>query len=327
MKGWIAIVPGADAERGRYRPVDGYAFSDHIPHHRLIGVNDFFFLRDNQRLLTVARVQSITSTDTECGIERCPDCKSSQVVRVPKRASYRCVHGHEFRQPVPDLHRGKEYKARFGLDYVDLAVTIEVAEVRAFEFTNSKQLALRPGDVEGFFRYIARRDRKAAPVIRGWLMERVPILDEADAETGEADDLFGTMAHNYRCIRQRRGRKSLRDELIRRYGHRCMISGCTVRALLEASYIQTKFSPVFNNPTNGLLLRSDLHTLFDLNLIGINPARLILAIHPQLSETEYARFAGAPLLIDTARGPNTRALAARWQIFSESLKLAHSPSP
>lgn len=67
--------------------------------------------------------------------------------------------------------------------------------------------------------------------------------------------------------------------------------------------------------TNGILLRSDLHTLFDLNLIGIHPAQLRIRIHPSLKGTEYEQFAGARLNKGDGKGPSRRALELRWRDF------------
>ena len=44
-----------------------------------------------------------------------------------------------------------------------------------------------------------------------------------------------------------------------------------------------------NRTDNGLLLRTDIHTLFDLDLIGIEPERLQLKLHPALAR-EYGNL-------------------------------------
>ncbi len=56
-----------------------------------------------------------------------------------------------------------------------------------------------------------------------------------------------------------------------RYEHRCVVTGCTVIAVLEAAHIRPYRRPEDNDVKNGLLLRADIHTLFDLNLLGIEP--------------------------------------------------------
>jgi putative restriction endonuclease len=318
MKGWIAIVTLEDAVGTSYRPTAGYHFGDQTPHHRHVAANDIFFIRSQTQLLAVARVQRVEAGAAEKPVHRCPICGTGQLgFRSTRTNSYRCLYGHEFSQPAASVRDGTEYKASFGVDYLDVAARIEAAEMRPFELTNSRQLSLRPCDLEGLTKYILRRDRNAAATLKGWFAARPLVLNDDDADTADPADVLDEREHRHLGIRLRRGRKVFRDELIRRYGARCMVSGCTVTALLEAAYIQPDAVPKFNNPTNGLLLRADLHTLFDLNLMGIDPVRLSAAMHPSLMNSEYAAFHGAALLVGGGRGPNRRALATRWPLYKK----------
>ncbi|MBE9138044.1 HNH endonuclease [Nodosilinea sp. LEGE 07088] len=42
-----------------------------------------------------------------------------------------------------------------------------------------------------------------------------------------------------------------------------------------------------NNPSNGILLRADIHILFDLNLLPIDPDTLKVFLHPNIQNTDY----------------------------------------
>ncbi len=328
MKGWIAIVALEESVGANYRPTAGYGFGDHTPHHRHVSVHDIFFIRSQTQLLAIARVQRIEAGASEKAVQRCPTCGTGQLgFRSTRTNSYRCLYGHEFSQPTASVRSGTEYRAFFGLDYVEISARIEAAELRPFELTNSRQLSLRPCDLDGLMRYVVRRDRNAEAVLKTWLTARPLTLTDEDADMAEPSEVLDEREHRHLGIRMRRGRKIFRDELIRRYGARCMISGCTTAALIEAAYIQPESVPKFNNPTNGLLLRSDLHTLFDLNLLGIDPARLIAALHPDMMESEYKSFDGAQLLVTNGRGPNRRALATRWDRFQAGLSKSGEQPP
>ncbi len=80
----------------------------------------------------------------------------------------------------------------------------------------------------------------------------------------------------FRQIRERRGQQKFRDALRKRYGDRCMISGCCLMDVIEAAHIRPYRGEKDNHPENGLLLRADLHTLFDLDMLGIEPHTLIV---------------------------------------------------
>ena len=93
----------------------------------------------------------------------------------------------------------------------------------------------------------------------------------------------------------RRGQQEFRLALLNAFGRRCVISGCDVVGVLEAAHIRPYRGTNDNHPSNGLLLRSDIHTLFDLNLLGIEPVTLIVRVHPSVRRVPYDRFDGMKL--------------------------------
>jgi hypothetical protein len=64
------------------------------------------------------------------------------------------------------------------------------------------------------------------------------------------------------------------------------------------------------------LLRADLHTLFDLSLLGINPVTKAVHLHAALHGSEYDRFQGKKLR-KAKTLPNPEALRLRWREFKE----------
>jgi hypothetical protein len=115
-----------------------------------------------------------------------------------------------------------------------------------------------------------------------------------------------------REIRERRGQQKFRDALRECHGDRCMVTSCTLLAVLEAAHINPYQGEEDNHPANGLLLRSDIHTLFDLNLLGIEPSRLQVKLHPSLAK-EYGHLNGKALHLAPAQPPSREALKLRCQ--------------
>ncbi|RZM24778.1 MAG: HNH endonuclease, partial [Pedobacter sp.] len=70
-------------------------------------------------------------------------------------------------------------------------------------------------------------------------------------------------------ITARRGQKSFRDKLLKAYEYKCAVTGCDVIATLEACHIMPYNGDYTNHIQNGILLRSDIHVLFDLGLLTI----------------------------------------------------------
>lgn len=113
-----------------------------------------------------------------------------------------------------------------------------------------------------------------------------------------------------RLVAKRRGQPEFRKKLILAYNSRCAISGCRAIAALEAVHIVPYKGPQTNHVSNGLLLRADLHTLFDVGLLAIDSTNMTVLVHPALASTEYEIFAGKSLTIPTSAqdSPNKQAL-------------------
>ncbi len=74
-----------------------------------------------------------------------------------------------------------------------------------------------------------------------------------------------------------------------------MITGCKVQDILEAAHIHAYSDGGSFDITNGLLLRADIHTLFDLGLIAINTIDMSVIITSNLRATEYQELEGRKL--------------------------------
>lgn len=111
-----------------------------------------------------------------------------------------------------------------------------------------------------------------------------------------------------REIAIRRGQAVFRRQMLEAYGC-CVMTGCTVEAALEAAHIVPYLGPSTNHTANGLILRADLHTLFDLGLIAVEPETLTILVSPKLDGTEYEVLRGQLLrLTDSGTSPSREAL-------------------
>lgn len=112
-----------------------------------------------------------------------------------------------------------------------------------------------------------------------------------------------------REIAIRRGQSAFRQRLLEAYGC-CAMSGSTVEPALEAAHIVSYQGPGTNHLTNGLLLRADLHSLFDFGLLSVDAATLTILVSPQLAHSEYAALHGQRLKLGRLlAAPSPQALA------------------
>ncbi|HHA2764476.1 TPA: HNH endonuclease [Stenotrophomonas maltophilia] len=111
------------------------------------------------------------------------------------------------------------------------------------------------------------------------------------AQTSEVDDRQRVLA----AIVQRRGQATFRKALLDAYGGRCTMTGCDVADALEAAHIRPYSGRSSSVVSNGLLLRADIHTLFDLYLITVDPSSFRIYLAPALRSSSYSDLEGRKL--------------------------------
>ena len=129
-------------------------------------------------------------------------------------------------------------------------------------------------------------------------------------------DLTDARQRTIRAIVQRQGQPKFRSELLKAYGGQCAITDCDAESALEAAHIFPYRGTDTNHVKNGLLLRADIHTLFDLYLISIDPNTSKVVVSSSLLNTCYKEINGKPLKSpkDYA-SPSPEAIARHYQIF------------
>jgi len=109
-------------------------------------------------------------------------------------------------------------------------------------------------------------------------------------------------------IAARRGHPMFRKQLLTTYGA-CLVTGCQITNLLEATYIRSYLASGTWHVSNGLLLRADWHLLFDLGLWAVDTSIMSLIISPNLQTTPYYEYHGQILRLgERVLIPNQQAL-------------------
>jgi putative restriction endonuclease len=123
----------------------------------------------------------------------------------------------------------------------------------------------------------------------------VPDGPEIDGSDFEPTSLVDARERALSAIVQRRGQKEFRKNLLSAYNGRCAVSGTDAMDALEAAHIVPYLGPETNRVENGLLLRADLHTLFDLRLLTVDPDTLRVVLAPSVRHTTYSQLHDQPL--------------------------------
>lgn len=112
-------------------------------------------------------------------------------------------------------------------------------------------------------------------------------------------------------VLQRRGPEDLRQRMLEAYGGKCAVSGADAEAALEVALIDPEGA---NEPANAVLLRADLRTLFDLNLLRVHPKTRKVILADGVMNGAYARLWARPLRQPENKDdrPAHAALQKRW---------------
>lgn len=88
--------------------------------------------------------------------------------------------------------------------------------------------------------------------------------------------------------------QTFRRGIIDRDGLRCAISGCDIPEVLDAAHLHGHADNGSSDPSNGIILRKDLHALFDGDLLRLDLDGKV-AIDPSLGDPAYTRYEGTIL--------------------------------
>jgi putative restriction endonuclease len=104
-----------------------------------------------------------------------------------------------------------------------------------------------------------------------------------EVDFGEPWHRSGPVFGDPRLAPYRLGQQSFQAVVLSAYHRRCAISGTHIPPVLQAAHIRPVTSGGEHRLDNGLLLRSDVHTLFDRGYVGVDPTYR-LVVSPSLRE-------------------------------------------
>lgn len=149
--------------------------------------------------------------------------------------------------------------------------------------------------------------------VNGSPLQKSPKQQDSEP-TSQEDARQRTIA----AIVRRQGQPEFRNKLIRAYEGQCAITGCTAREALEAAHIEPYMGKSTNVVANGLLLRADIHTLFDRGYISVDAQSMSVIVDTKLEGTEYAELRGRRIFKPRSKAdrPNRKALEkhSQWAV-------------
>jgi len=116
---------------------------------------------------------------------------------------------------------------------------------------------------------------------------------------------------------RRDGQPKFRKQLLKAYNSKCAITGNRIEAVLVAAHIDPYKGEETNHISNGLLLSSDWHTLFDRHLITVDPETLCLLTCLELRGSIYESYKDKRITTPAkpSNRPSRKALEQHYQTY------------
>lgn len=160
---------------------------------------------------------------------------------------------------------------------------VETSDLRATGI--GAELGLDPSDFPS--------PQASNPTTPGVAAPRVdPIRRDIAGPAQAGHSLSDQVVQSIQAAMGRRVQYSLQRKLLEVYQQQCAITGCTIAPLLETAFIVSDNRLIPEHPSQGLVLRSDLKTLYELKLIAIHPQKLTVLLAPSLLEADYGHLQG-----------------------------------
>jgi len=202
---------------------------------------------------------------------------------------------HQEGQSVEDLRNPESLYSNAGLfdckhDGVPVGVIIPAETGKGYQVLG---LAMVESYSSGYFELVGpvSLHAESGPLVAESAVQvNVSLVDfpvgEFDPDA-EQDNRLKVVA----AVHRRQGAPRFRRALVAAYQGRCAMTQFDAPAALEAAHILPYRGPQTNHPANGLLLRADMHDLFDLGLIAVDADSMSLLLAKDLAGTKYAQYA------------------------------------
>lgn len=288
-------------ERRQYAGNHGYAddlmrhydYDSDVPNHKNVAVGDQVLLRDHDFILGTGRVEVITVEEGRKVRLRCPECDNTSLKVRKHGLKYRCDRvkcRKEFDEPKREEVSVRLYRAVYEQSWRPLELPVRVSELKTVFADGATQFAIRRLKTDEFTSLLA-----------SW---GVP----SEVGGNSSNPLGG---HVLSVVKKRNGQDSFRKRLLERFGSVCAITGSQPPQVLEAAHLYTYAKNPKHDLSGGLLLRRDLHALFDAGLLCVDPESWRVKIAPVLAGfPALAVLNDMPLAISDKLRPKPEYLAA-----------------
>lgn len=316
---WLVLAVGDDRQHGGNDgydddPSQHYSWDDTVPNHGRIAVGDVIALWDKKQLLGVGVISEIETGSQIKTLYFCPECKRADFKRRKRLTpACRCNQcGALFDVPGSKTRQVVTYRSRHGEMWMDGRGLLTGRQLRDLCDSPDSQLSMRPARWEKL--------RDALLATEHLSIEDLDLDDDGGEGAAGADGRKPIAGgHRMANVRTRVGQGPFRKQLLKDHGQVCAFTGPAPAGALQAAHLYSYADESEHHEWGGLLLRNDVHSLFDRGQIVVNPDTGRIEVDDELlGYPAYAELHGrAPLV--SLRPEHEVWLAAHWRTHRAAL--------
>ena len=280
-----------------------YVFDTTVPNHGLVTRGDLAVLRDRRVVLGLGWIDAVEDLVTDKNRRRCPHCRSTSIKqRKLMEPRFKCANStclETFEKPDEELIRVRQFAADYSRTFAPVDGIVTVTDLAPAYLKRANQHAIRELDLTDVRKMLGgstmrgdaywTSDGRVRPSVQGGFTERLS--------------------------KHRIGQQQFREQLLQKFGSVCAFTGPQHPAALDAAHLYRYCDTPEHDTNAGLLLRRDLHSLFDRWLIAVDPTSWAIRVSPDLSGfPDLAKLEGATLQMSYALRPQPNHLAVHYDM-------------
>lgn len=303
VSAWLLMTVGDNRQHGGNAGYDDqadvyYTWDSTVPNHAQVKRGDPIAIWDKDRLLGISVIEEIIQETREKLLFKCPHCgragiKARRTVS-PRYKCYKCKR--VFDDPDTQTATVIEYRSRHDAAWTSLENLLPGADLRQLCESPKSQLSMRALRWADFEQAVASEGAVRA----------------VDRVVQRAPDFAFPQGHTFEIVRVRRGQRHFREHLLAAQGETCAFTGDAPTRVLEAGHLYSYAELGVHHEHGGLLLRRDIHRLFDDGWLAVDPETLKVDVAASLeSFPQYASLHDRQLRT-RLRDPHVEWLAHHW---------------
>jgi len=279
MKAWLMLAKHSRQHGGNlgYDDVvnEYYSWDDTVANHSGPQLKDKIILWDGLSLLGASTIMEIGKSAGLKTRQRCPFCKTTRIKSrkqlLPKYRCHKCRS--EFEEPLNEQIQVNKYRSEHRDFWYDMQGLLSGEQLRDLCFQPKSQQSIRPLRWDTFL---------------------ASIDSEYGRNLGHIDSHLLQSGFKLIKTRARVGQGAFRQKMREKFSDICALSGSNHHAALDAAHLYSYAESGKHDLSGGLLLRKDLHRLFDLGMIAIDTNNNSIVLSEELRTLpQYELYNGA----------------------------------